>query len=95
MTDQVEELEALLDSCPPPRKLPKMETNPELVKAVRWFLDLKAKDDPRARMSLRWFYSKKLRDRYEGPKTESTVIDYVRTVMRLDPDTGKPLDQAP
>lgn len=83
-------VKALLKSMVLPTKH-MMNDNPELVAALRYFLELRAAGDPSTRVHLAWFYREKLRDQFNGPKSFCTVRAYIRDVMKLDPKTGKTL----
>lgn len=81
--------ELLKDARPPRRCV--MEQFPELLKALREFLDLKEAHDSRVQhISTSWFYAAKLRPRFNGPCVDS-AFDYVRNHWRRDPSTGKKL----
>lgn len=70
-----------------------LDDNPELVSAVTHFLDLKAADDARVKgITLRWFYLNKLRDAFDGPKTDACIRRYIADVLKRDFQTGKPLE---
>lgn len=68
-----------------------LDDNPDLVSALRYFLELKALGDPTAKLTLSWFYREKLRAQFDGPVCYRTVRDYVVDVMRLDPLSGEAL----
>lgn len=88
MNKDVEELLNNLPSRPGARTLDNM---PDLVAAVEHFLTLKANHDPRASMSLCWFYQKGgLRDRFSGPSWDA-VRRYVQDVLGRSPTTGAKL----
>jgi hypothetical protein len=80
----------LLDSVPPPNSKAVLANKPELVAAIRRFLELKAARDPRAHVSFRWFYLNKLRSAYDGPSLDA-VRRYISDVLRLNISTGKKL----
>ncbi len=90
MTKPEQVIAALLKRADVPTKH-MLNGNPELVAAVRFFLELKAKGDPSASMSLPWLYRNGLRERFDGPRWYGTVRAYVRDVMKLDPNTGEAL----
>lgn len=81
----------LLDTVPPPGSRNIVEDNKKLAEAIEYFLDLKRDGDPRAHVSLRWFYLNKLRDSLGGPKTIDTVHKFVREILHRDPSTGEEL----
>jgi hypothetical protein len=83
--------ELLKDITPPARRLSPMDGKPELVAALVRFLDLKSAGDERvAHVSFTWFYTTKLRPKFDGPGREA-AREYVRNVLRRDPANGKPL----
>lgn len=67
---------------------------PELARDIEKFLDLKLEDDPRVHgLTLRWFYTKKLRDAHNGPSQFSTITRFVTECLKRDCETGKHLIQ--
>lgn len=90
MGDDIEaEVRELLQSCET-RTKHKLNDNPELVAAIKYFMNQKAAGNPDMHMTLAWFYREKLRARYRGPGPDA-VRNYVREVLRLDMLTGAPL----
>lgn len=83
-------VDQLLASVPPPKSNAVLSSKPELMAAIRRFLELKAAGDPRAHMSLAWFYTHKLRAMYNGPSIDA-VRRFVSQVLRLNIATGKKL----
>lgn len=83
------DIEALLDEIPQSKVRNIVEQNEPLADAIEYFLRLKAEGDPRAHVSLKWFYEQKLRDRFGGPKTVDTVRKFAREILGRDPQTGK------
>jgi len=81
-------VDELLSTIPPKQSKSMIAANPELAEAINSFLALKAAGDPRAHVSLAWFYNNKLRDVFGGPTFDS-VRKYVREVLALDITTGK------
>lgn len=90
MTNPREQVDGLLEEVPPRQTTRSMDGNPELVEAIRYFMELKAAHDPRAHVSFSWFYRNKLKPKFGGPGHDA-VYRYVRDVMRLDVKTGNPL----
>ena len=84
-----EDVESLLDEVPENKVRNVIEDNKPLAEAVEYFLRLKAEGDPRAHVTLKWFYEQKLRDRFKGPKSVDTVRKFAREILRRDPQTGK------
>ena len=52
-------------------------------------MSLKANGE--TQVSLRWLYTQKLRDKYNGPKSYDTIKSYVTNVLKLDFTTGERL----
>ena len=90
MTNPREQVDRLLDEVSPQQTNRNLDANPDLVEAIRYFLECKAKNDPRAHVSFSWFYRNKLKNQYNGPGHDA-VYRYVRDVLKLDVRTGKPL----
>lgn len=86
-----EEVDELLAEIAPVARRNAVADNPPLAAAIQRFLELKAAGDPRAHVSLNWFYREKLRERFGGPNI-TTVCTYVREFLRLDRN-GQPLGQ--
>jgi hypothetical protein len=80
----------LLATVPAPKSNAVIASMPELAAAIKRFLELKAVGDPRAHVSLAWFYNNKLREQYNGPSMDA-VRRHVRDVLHLDVTTGKKL----
>ena len=67
--------------------------NKDLAQAIEHFLDLKLRSDPRVQgLTLSWFYTHKLRDRFSGPRTMDTVRAYVRNILNREVSTGAKID---
>ena len=84
-----DDVEQLLDEVPEVRTRNIIEDNKPLADAISYFLRLKAEGDPRAHVSLKWFFENKLRPKYGGPKTVDTVRKFARDVLNRDPSTGE------
>jgi hypothetical protein len=84
-------VEKLLDETPRPGRRGAIAGMPELAAAIKHFMALKAAGDSRATMSLTWFYQKKLRDHFGGPRCASVARKFVMDELGLDPNTGKSL----
>lgn len=90
MKQPAEIVEGLLADCEPPRRKSRVHDSPGLAEAIVHFLDLKAADDERVKgLTLRWFYTRKLRERFDGPKAYETIKLFVREELRRDTTTGK------
>lgn len=86
-----EEVDIMLEDCSY-RKPGMIERNEKLAKAIEHFMDLKRAIDPRVEhVTLAWFYEKKLRPKFDGPKKIETVKIFVREILKCDPQTGKAL----
>lgn len=83
-------VEGLLDDSPPPQSKATLDRMPELVAAILFFLDLKKAGDERAHMTLRWFYTNKLRPKFGGP-TYDAARRYIRDTLRRHVTTGEDL----
>ncbi len=69
----------------------KLNDNPDLAAAIKYFLEQKAAGNPAMKhLTLAWFYREKLRERFSGPGPDS-VRSYVREVLKLDLLTGAAL----
>lgn len=90
MTKPNQVVDALLKRADVPTKH-MLNDNPELVAAVKYFLEKKAAGNPSASMSLPWLYRNGLRERYDGPRWYGTVRAFVHDVMKLDSSTGEAL----
>lgn len=85
-------VDQLLESTPSPVRRNMITDMPELAEAIKYFLELKASGHASAKhISLRWFYTHKLREQFDGPRWLGTVYKYAREVLKLDPTTGKAL----
>ena len=92
MKKRATEFDTLLDTCAPPKNRCSVTANKPLAAAIVEFLDLKQNGDDRvAGITLSWFFEKKLRAAYEGPKWYGTVRDFVRLRLERCPSTGLPL----
>ena len=83
-------VDSLLDELPEHRKTRAMDAYPELRAALVRFLDLKATNDERARVSFQWFYQNKLQPTFGGP-THHAARNWIRDVLKRDASTGKAL----
>lgn len=83
----MEDVDAMLDEVP---SRVRRFLSEELEQAIAYFLERKYQGDPRAHVSLFWFYTNKLRPKYKGPSM-NMVYRHVREVMKLDIRTGGPL----
>lgn len=80
----------LLDGLAAPARKHVIARMPELAEAIAYFLRLKRDEDPRAAVSLRYFYLEKLRPQFGGPGFDA-VRHYVAEVLLLNITTGTPL----
>lgn len=85
-------VDQLLADIDPPTLRNVINDNPELGAAIKYFLEQKAAGNEAAQhISAAWFYLNKLRDRFGGPASISTVRRYVHNILKLDWMTGKAL----
>lgn len=86
-----EEVDIMLEDCIT-YKPGMIELNAPLAEAIEYFMQLRAAEDKRVgHITLAWFYEKKLRPKFGGPKKIDTVKKFIREVLVRDPSTGKPL----
>jgi hypothetical protein len=65
---------------------------PQLAKDIEKFLDLKLENDSRVEgLTLRWFYTKKLKEAHGGPSQYSTISRFVSECLKRNPETGEHL----
>lgn len=80
----------LLNTIPAKKRKHALLASPLLAEAVEHFLKAKAAGDPRAHVSLRYFYMQKLQPTFGGPGFDA-VRHYVADVLRRNITTGEPL----
>ena len=87
-----QQVEELLKKMPSNLQGGPVANNPDLANAIAHFMKLKAAGDPSAHVTLDWFYTHALRDQFSGPKSITTVKTYVREFLKLNFQTGNPLN---
>lgn len=86
-------IDVFLANCNRPAGRNLVENNQPLIDAVEYFLDLKKNNDPSVDgITLNWFYNKHLKKRFDGPKSATTVLKFVRDVLKRDADNGKAIE---
>ena len=87
-----EKVDEMLASLPPMRSRHRITQMPELVEAIKHFLELKRNRDPRANVSFAWFYRNKLREAFDGPGIDS-ARKFCTEILKVDYQTGEPFDE--
>jgi hypothetical protein len=85
-----QQVEDFLAKVPKKQQISVVAANADLAAALAHFMKLKGADDPRAHVTLNWFYNNVLRDKFDGPCI-TTVKNYVRDFLKVDFKTGKRL----